>query len=90
MDKLYTFKDTIYESPDNGKTVYARRHGETKQTLVAQNLTIRVDPMDQLHYNISYSDFIDIMKLSETNITLRDCVENLRSTYYLIKNNEQT
>lgn len=88
MEQIYKFNDYIYESPDGGRTVYQRKFGEQDRQLVAQNMSSRLDPMDALKYNISYGEFIDILKIAETNSTLKDCLDKLLSTFNLLKEHD--
>jgi hypothetical protein len=48
-------------------------------------MSVRIDPMKGLKYNISYAYFLEIMEMADTNPTLRDCVDKLVSTYNLLK-----
>lgn len=88
MKTCYTFNNLIYESPDGGRTVYQRKQGETVRTLAAQNMSTRIDPMEQLRYNITFSDFIDICRLAETNLTLKEHLTQTIAIYNLVKDNE--
>ena len=85
MNTIYVNNNTIYESPDGGRTVYAREIQSTERTLVYENMPIRIDPLKGIKYSMSYADFITIMQMSETNPTLRDCVDKMLSTYNLLK-----
>ncbi len=85
MNTIYVNNNTIYESPDGGRTVYAREIHSTNRTLVYENMSVRIDPMKGLKYNISYAYFLEIMEMADTNPTLRDCVDKLVSTYNLLK-----
>ena len=88
MDQLYMSKGYIYESPDNGVTVYQRAIGSMERTIVAQNMSPRFDPMDALRFPISYSEFCAIMQQAETNPTLKQCLDQLVATYDLVKTHE--
>jgi len=88
MDQLYTFKNYIYESPDGGRTVYQRLVGSTQRTIVQQNRTARFDPMDALRFEISYSEFCEIMQQAEINPTVKQCLDQLVATYNLVKTHE--
>lgn len=76
MVKVEVFNDWIYESPDNGKTVYRRRFGQHYRELVSdqENPTL-----------FRYSEFVEIMDLSEKHPSLRKALENLQLIYYTIK-----
>ena len=78
----------IYESPDNGKTVYARAAGSTEQTLVGYNLPNRRDPMQ---YDIIETHlWQDIVEAGKTNPTLQKTLDRAILIYQIIKgaNNE--
>ena len=79
MVKVEVFDEWIYESPDNGKTVYRRRFGHHYRELISnQQLTL-----------FSYSEFIEIMDLSEKHPALEKALDNLRLIYYTIKDDEK-
>lgn len=83
---LYTWKNKIYESPDGGRTIFQREFGSDTRVLVGQNLTERSDPMAQLRCKISYSEFIKICDMAETNPTLNEYFTKLLETYELVRN----
>jgi hypothetical protein len=68
---------TIYESPDGGKTVYARKSGDTDRTL------IREDPDKRVHDR--WFKWRDILHMSEDNVTLKDLVEKAEMVYEIVK-----
>lgn len=76
MVKIEVFDEWIYESPDNGKTVYRRRFGNHYRELVSKQESATL---------LSYGEFIEIMDLSETHPSLRKALENLQLIYYTIK-----
>lgn len=86
--QIRQFGHKIYESPDGGRTVYERQIGSLDRVLVGENLPLRHDVMEQLKYDIRYSDYLDIMRAAETNPTLRESLDNLLITYNLIKHHE--
>ena len=67
----------IYESPDGGKTVYSRKRGSANRTLVKE------DP-EKYHLSRWY-EWREILKLSETEPSLRDAIEQAEIVYALIK-----
>jgi hypothetical protein len=78
----------IYESPDNGKTVYAREAGQTEKKLVGYNLPKRRDPMQ---YDIIETQlWQDIVEAGKTNPTLQKTLDRAILIYQTIKdeNNE--
>ena len=75
----------IFESPDGGKTIYKRSfdsltrelYWEDPEVLKQQELAIRSQRM------------MRIIRLAETNTTLRDALEKLETLYLLIKVHEE-
>ena len=79
MVKVEVFDEWIYESPDNGKTVYRRRFGHHYRELISnQQLTL-----------FSYSEFMEKMDLSEKHPALEKARDNLRLTYYTIRDDKK-
>jgi len=73
----------IYESPDGGKTVYARQEGSSDKILIGYNLpTKRKDPLDCKH-NMSLWE--DILDASLENAALKDILDRAKILYYLSK-----
>ena len=73
----------IYESPDNGKTVYARESGQTEKKLVGYNLPKRRDPMQ---YDIIETQlWQDIVESGKTNPTLQKTLDRAILIYQTIK-----
>ena len=73
----------IYESPDNGKTVYAREAGQTEKKLVGYNLPKRRDPMQ---YDIIETQlWQDIVEAGKTNPTLQKNLDRAILIYQTIK-----
>lgn len=69
----------IYESPDNGKTIYAREVGSTEKKLIGY----------QYQNNIQQKKlFEEILLESENNEQLKNALENVKVIYYLSKQNE--
>jgi len=69
-NRLNPFSGKVYESPDGGKTVYARNPGETKRELVKQETPKKkwVLPVEQVHddYFVSFpDDLLEAAKLKE-------------------------
>jgi hypothetical protein len=65
----------IYESPDGGETVYQRRSGDSFREIVKEKQKLIM----------GYHEWHAIIKLSETNIAIRDCLEQLKVIYELSK-----
>jgi len=69
---------TIFESPDGGKTVYARKSGEADRTLIIE------DP--EKKYRDRWVEWRDILRASETNPALADLIEKAEVIWRLTKN----
>ena len=87
MQEIYTHAGTIYESPDGGKTVFARKIGSTQRQLAAENLKPRIDPLESNQYPLTMADYFYIQRLAKTNPALREAVDNLIVLYELVKTN---
>jgi hypothetical protein len=73
----------IYESPDDGKTVYAREAGKTEKKLVGYNLPNRKDP---IQYDIIETQlWQDIVEAGKTNPTLQKTLDRAILIYQTIK-----
>jgi hypothetical protein len=70
----------IYESPNNGDTVYRRKLGETERELYIQK-----EPD-----LFTYADIREIKELSKTNTALKKALDNLLIIYYTIKDGKET
>jgi len=73
---------TIYESPDGGKTIYAREFGSSDRVL------IRSDGMlDKMEQAKKLRDkLLDIALLSKTVPALKEQLDKLETIYLLVKN----
>ena len=71
---------TIYESPDGGLTIYARKTGSTERIL------IQSDP--STHWKAKWYEWEDILKISEQHPALKDAIEKAEMIYQLIKDNK--
>lgn len=67
----------IYESPDNGKTVYRREAG----SVIREMLTSPSKPDDLFRY----AEFVQIIDLSYKNPALKKALDNLLIIYYTVK-----
>lgn len=68
----------IYESPDNGKTVYARLPGSYERILVSKTNDNSID----------YPTFLDLIAVSKEVPALQKALENVIIIYKLAKENE--
>jgi hypothetical protein len=69
---------TIFESPDGGKTVYARKSGETERTMIIE------DP--ERKYRDRWLEWRDILEASKDNPALADLIEKAELIWRLTKN----
>ena len=67
----------IYESPDGGKTVYAREVGSDKRYLMKQDEEV----VQREKTAIRANRLLTILKLSETDTTLGDALAQLEVLY---------
>lgn len=90
----------IYESPDKGNTIYARKMGEQTRTLIKNgpgqpNITSRGTVTWDIHaisgggefgsiHNLGQK-YSDILKTAETNPALKKAVEQMELIYGLTK-----
>lgn len=71
----------IYESPDGGKTVYARKNGETVRHLHS------VDPQwkKEQELNLRWLNLKEAVYMADSDITLDDAIEKVEILYALKK-----
>ena len=76
-----TRSDLIYESPDKGETIYARKIGSTERVLLSmsEKAWSRINEQEQAEV------WKDIRALAKTNPSLNDVLERLLVVYNLIK-----
>ena len=76
-----TRSDLIYESPDKGETIYARKVGSTERVLLSmsEKAWSRINEQEQAEV------WKDIRELAKTNPSLNDVLERLLVVYNLIK-----
>jgi|LauGreDrversion4_2_1035121.scaffolds.fasta_scaffold35212_2 hypothetical protein len=67
----------VYESPDGSETIYQRSQGEDFKQIVSEKQKLVM----------GYHEWHAIIKMSETNIAIRDCLEQLKVLYELSKEN---
>jgi hypothetical protein len=75
----------IYESPDGGKTVYAREIGSDKRFIVKQDPSI----IERQQTAMRSNRLLTILKKSQTDATLRDALEALEALYILKYNDDK-
>ena len=67
----------VYESPDGGKTIYSRKSGSSERTLIQE------DPEKKI--TKQWLVWRDIIKLAETEPSLRDLLDKAEIVYALLK-----
>ena len=67
----------VYESPDGGKTIYSRKSGSSDRTMIQE------DPEKKITQR--WLTWKEILKLAETEPSLRDAIEQAEIVYALIK-----
>jgi hypothetical protein len=72
---------TIYESPDGGRTVYARRSGSTVRQLHSQDPTLQLE-LAELERE---KRWVDIFGARKTNLELDQLCEQVEILYALGK-----
>jgi hypothetical protein len=72
----------IYESPDGGKTIYARERGSSDRVLVRKD-----DTVEELERARKLRDkLLDMILLSKTVPALKEQLDKLETIYLLVKN----
>ena len=69
----------IYESPDGGKTVYAREAGTNERFLVKQDPSV----IERQQTAFRSNRLLTILKKSQTDTTLKDALEALEALYII-------
>lgn len=72
----------IYESPDGGKTVYARQSGSTDRWIHS----IDGETQQMLDRLADDRMWREILEAAQTNTALADLLEQVKMTYQLTKN----
>ena len=75
---------TVFESPDGGRTVYARRPGETKRELHYQDPQLQ----QELKELESQKRWVDIFQARKDNAELNDLCEKVELLYELRRKTE--
>lgn len=74
----------IYESPDGGKTVYAREEGSTKRKLVGKMFEQNISD-----YIKDSHTWWEIKEAAKTNPALQNAINNVILIYQLSKENDE-
>jgi hypothetical protein len=84
MGQLTPDAEYIYESPDGGKTIYAREKGvhPVKRVLIGARYPTIQERLEEERM------WKDILELSKTNETLRSELERVITVYHLVKDNK--
>ena len=75
----------VYESPDGGKTVYAREIGSDKRFIVKQDNSV----IERQQTAMRSNRLLTILKKSQTDATLKDALEALEALYILKYNDDK-
>ena len=67
----------IYESPDGGKTVYARKSGDSSRQLVSET--------QEAKDSARWINWKDILELAKTEPSLNDLIVKAEMTYELLR-----
>lgn len=67
----------VYESPDGGQTIYARKQGSPDRTLIHQSMEARA--------NLRWYKLKEIVHLAQTDPVINDALSKLEMLYVLKK-----
>ena len=84
MGSLTPGATLIYESPDGGKTVYARESGKVERKLVGYSY--ERDPLDYRNYQSTPAEsqlWHEIRIAARTDKNLQDALDRVKILYYL-------
>lgn len=70
----------VYESPDRGQTIYARKPGSSDRTLIYESMDRRAD---NRWYKLK-----EIVHMAQTDPTINDALSKLEMLYVLKKETE--
>jgi hypothetical protein len=86
----------IFESPDKGKTVYARNFGTIEKMRIDSNGNVGIGTSDLEQLPINLHDQLmedklwgNIRRAAKTDSTLQEALERVKVTYYLTKDYEE-
>ena len=80
MKTIITSPEYVYESPDNGNTVFRRLIGSNDRELIIQKEPNLFD----------YATFQEIQEMSKTSKSLKKALDNVALIYYTIKDGKET
>ena len=83
MGQLTPEKTYVYESPDGGKTIYAREFGSNNKFIVGLKLPNSPGELDLENHKL----WTDIRQAAKTNSALQKAMENVIMLYRLSKDN---
>jgi len=81
MGRLKPGATIIYESPDNGDTVYARYAGETERWMIGQSTKAE----DLLESILEDKIWGEIRRAAKSNKALQDAIDRVKIIYELSK-----
>ena len=78
---MMTIKDEsiVYESPDNGQTIYARKHGSSDRILVYESAETRA--------NKRWYKLKEVVHMAQHDPVIEDALSKLEMVYVLKKEN---
>lgn len=74
----------IYESPDGGKTIYARKHGSTSRHLFYEDPVFK----KERELNERWIKLKEVVFMASNDATLNDALNTLEILYALKKNEQ--
>ena len=81
-DTIASVGNIIYESPDGGKTIYARERGSSDRVLIHKDAKVA-----EMQQALKLRDkLLDMIMLSKTVPALKEQLDKLETIYLLVKN----